>query len=60
MTRHNYQAINATRERMLRKAESQRISEVARVATELQKQEPGLSRTEALRVAEIRLARRDA
>jgi hypothetical protein len=45
---------------MLRQAEVQRISEVARIATDLQRQQPGLTRTEALRVAEIMRARGDA
>lgn len=56
----NYQAINANRERLARSAESQRISEIARTANQLQAQQPGLSRSEALRVAEIMVSRGDA
>ena len=46
----NYSAINATRKAMLDNREAQRTSEVARVATDLQRQ--GMTRTEALKTAE--------
>lgn len=46
----NYNAINTTRKVMLDKREAQRTSEVARVATDLQRQ--GMTRTEALKTAE--------
>ena len=46
----NYNAINATRKVMLDNRETQRTSEVARVATDLQRQ--GMTRTEALKTAE--------
>ncbi len=45
-----YDAINANRKTMLDNHETQRTSEVARIATELQKQ--GMTRTEALKTAE--------
>ena len=48
--KHNYDAINANRKAMLDNRESQRTSEVARIASELQKQ--GMTRTEALKTAE--------
>jgi len=46
----NYSAINATRKTMLDNRETQRTSEVARMATDLQRQ--GMTRTEALKTAE--------
>ena len=48
--KHDYNAINANRKSMLDNRETQRTSEVARVATDLQRQ--GMSRTEALKTAE--------
>lgn len=46
----SYNAINANRRKALDNAETQRISEVARLATQYQQQ--GLNRTEALKTAE--------
>lgn len=46
----NYSAIDTTRKAMLDNRDAQRISEVARVATDLQRQ--GMTRTEALKTAE--------
>jgi len=46
----NYNSINANRKVMLDKRETQRTSEVARIATDLQRQ--GMTRTEALKTAE--------
>lgn len=48
----NYHAINATRDRALRRAESARISQVAGIATALQRMAPELTRSAALRSAE--------
>ena len=48
--KHDYNAINANRKAMLDNRETQRTSEVARVATDLQRQ--GMTRTEALKTAE--------
>ena len=48
--KHNYDAINTNRKAMLDNRESQRTSEVARIASDLQKQ--GMTRTEALKTAE--------
>jgi hypothetical protein len=45
-------SINNNRARQRASAVSQRISEVSRIAGELVASTPGLSRTEALRVAE--------
>lgn len=53
----DFNAINATRQRMQRLAAAAHINDVARTANDLQKQQPDLSRTEALRVAEIMVAR---
>lgn len=53
----SYNAINAARAVAIRSRDSQRISEIARTASQLQAQQPGLSRSEALRVAEIMVAR---
>jgi hypothetical protein len=50
--RPNYRAINATRRKLLDNQEAARISEVARIASDLQRQEPKLTRSEALRLAE--------
>ena len=57
MNRINFDAINANRARLQRTADSERINEIARTANQLQRQQAGLSRTEALRVAEIMVAR---
>jgi hypothetical protein len=58
--KHNFEAINATRQRLQRNDDAQRINDVASTANQLQAQQPGLSRTEALRVAEIMVARERA
>jgi hypothetical protein len=55
--RPNYNAINAARSRAIVNAEVQRTSEVARIATELQRQ-TGCTRTEALRIADARIPHR--
>ena len=47
---YDYNSINANRKVMLDKRETQRTSEVARIATDLQRQ--GMTRTEALKTAE--------
>lgn len=48
--RDNYDAINSTRQKALNNAESQRISEIVRLANGYQAQ--GLTRTQALQLAE--------
>ena len=48
----NSQAALAAIRRQLEQADAQRTSEVARIANELQRQCPGLSRTDALKAAE--------
>ena len=48
--KHDYNAINAARKAMLDNHNAQRISEVARMANNLQLQ--GMTRTEALKTAE--------
>lgn len=48
----NYPAINDARRRQIQTSETQRTSEVSRIASELVRTTPGLTRTEALRIAE--------
>ena len=55
LTRHQLQTINDTRRKALQSAESQRTSEVARIANDLQAQ--GVLRTEALKLADRRVPR---
>jgi hypothetical protein len=56
----NRDAITATRNKLLRNEEQRFIDEVARCANQLQEQQPGLLRSEALRVAELMVARANA
>lgn len=55
MSKPNFKAVNATREKAKREAENARINEIARLASDI-KVETGCTRTEALRIAEGRIA----